>query len=158
MAKLNKKGISELVSVTLMIVLAIALAFLVFKWISGNVTESGEKGADRSIATDICREEVRIRVSNVQDNGEFYLITIENLKERILSNFLIRYEKDQNVEIKKSSQLISAFETGNVKVEKPSFTPDLVKVIPQITLEKPEIQANEKAWWLCSNQLVRYNL
>lgn len=158
MAKLNKKGISELVSVTLMIVLVIALAFLVFKWISGNVAESGQKSADRSIATDICREEVRMRVSNIQDNGEFYLITIENLKERTLSNFLIRYEKDQDVEIKKATQLISAFETGNIKAEKPSFTPDIVKVIPQITLEKPEIQANEKAWWLCSSQLMRYNL
>ena len=157
MAGINKKGISELVSVTLIIIVVIALAFFIFKWVSGNVAESGQKGADRAVAGDICREEVKMRVNNIQESGDFYIVTVENLRERVLSDFLIRYELGENIEIKKARQLIAGFETGNVKAEKPSFTPNIVKVIPQITLEKPEIQANEKAWWLCSNQLAQYS-
>ena len=158
MARMNKKGVSELISVVLLIVLAVTLSFFVFRWISGNVSEQGEKGADRATATDLCREEIRMRVNNVQDNGDFYIVTVENLRERVLSDFLVRYELGEEVEIKRARQFISGFETGNIKVEKPSFIPSLVKIIPQITLTKPEIQANDQAWWLCSNQLAQYEL
>src|SRR3989344_4273087 len=82
MARMNKKGVSELISVVLLIVLAVTLSFFVFRWISGNVSEQGEKGADRATATDLCREEIRMRVNNVQDNGDFYIVTVEKLKEQ----------------------------------------------------------------------------
>ena len=97
MARMNKKGVSELISVVLLIVLAVTLSFFVFRWISGNVSEQGEKGADRATATDLCREEIRMRVNNVQDNGDFYIVTVENLRERVLSDFLVRYELGEEI-------------------------------------------------------------
>ena len=64
---LNKRGISDLVVISLMIVFVIALGFLVFSFVSKTVGEESQKGADRANAQDICREEVRIRINDVKD-------------------------------------------------------------------------------------------
>ena len=154
----NKRGISQLIVVVLLVVFVIVLAFLIFKFSSESFIEESQKGADRTTAQNICREEVKIRVNDVKDSGDFFAIDVENLKERMLSDFLlIRYESGGNVEIKKARQVLSGYERVNVKAEKPSFDPKIVKVIPQIILED-ELQTAEQGWWLCSGQIAVYNL
>ncbi len=153
----NKKGISQMIVVVLLVVFVIVLGFLIFKFSSESFIEESQKGTDRTIAQDICREEVKIRVNDVKDSGDFFAIDVENLKERALSDFLIRYESEGNVEIKKARQVLSGYERVNVKAEKPSFNPKIVKVIPQIILED-ELQTAQQGWWLCSGQIAIYNL
>ncbi len=154
---IDKKGISQLIVVMLLVVFVIVVAFLIFKFSSESFIEESQKGTDRTIAQEICRDEVKIRVNEVKDSGDFFAIDVENLKERVLSDFLIRYEGGGNVEIKKARQVLSGYERVNVKVEKPSFNPEIVKVIPQIILEK-ELQTAQQGWWLCSGQIAIYNM
>ncbi|MBI2507334.1 hypothetical protein HYV89_00080 [Candidatus Woesearchaeota archaeon] len=153
----NKKGISQLIVVMLLVVFVIVVAFLIFKFSSEGFIEESQKGADRTTAQNICRDEVKIRVNDVKDSGDFFAIDVENLKERVLSDFLIRYEDGSNVEIKKARQVLSGYERINVKAEKPNFNPKIVKVIPQIILED-ELQTADQGWWLCSGQIAVYNL
>jgi len=155
---LNKRGISDLVVISLMIVFVIALGFLVFSFVSKTVGEESQKGADRANAQDICREEVRIRINDVKDFGGNFIINIENLKERSLSDFLVRYELGDQVEIKKARQFLGAYENANIPVEKSSFGPDTIKVIPQIVLVDDELQTSDQGWWLCSGQIAEWSL
>ena len=153
----DRKGISQLIVVMLITVFVIVVAFLIFKFSSESFIEESQKGTDRTTAQEICRDEVKIRVNDIKDDGGFIAIDIENLKERVLSDFLIRYERGGSVEIKKARQVLGGYERINMKSEKPSFNPNVVKVIPQIILEK-ELQTAERGWWLCSGQTAVYNL
>ena len=153
----TKKGISQLVVVSLLVVFVVVLAFLIFKFSSESFIEGSQKSADRSTAQDICRREVQIRVNDVQEIGDFFSVDVENMKERGLNDFLVRYERDDDIEIKKARQVLSGYERISVKVEKPGFSPKIVKVIPQIILEE-ELETNERGWWLCSGQMAIYNL
>ena len=153
----NKRGISELIVVILLIAFVVIIGYLIFRFSSGSFIEESQKSADRATAQDICRSEVKIRVNDVKDNGDFFSIDVENLKERTLNDFLIRYELNEEVEIKKASQVLSGYERVNVKAEKPSFNPNVVKVIPQIILED-ELENGERGWWLCSGQIAVYKL
>ena len=153
----DKKGISQMIVVVLLVVFVIVLGFLIFKFSSDSFIEESQKGTDRTIAQDICREEVKIRVNEMKDDGDFFIIDVENLEERVLSDFLIRYENDGNVEIKKARQVLSGYERVNIKAEKPGFNPKIVKIIPQIILED-ELQTAQQGWWLCSGQTAVYNL
>lgn len=156
--KMNKKGVSQVIVVSLMIVGVVALGFLVFKWISGTVQEGGQKGGDRALVEDLCREEVKIRVDKVEKEGEFLIINVENLKQRVLGDFLVRYEAGKEIEIQKARQVLGGYENANIKVKGAGFEPSLVKVIPQIILEKPELESMDKGWWLCSGQMAIYSL
>lgn len=153
----NKRGVSQLIVVILLIAFVVVVGFLIFKFSSESFVEGSQKSTDRATAQDICRSEVRIRVNDVKDGGDFFSIDVENLKERELNDFLIRYERGNEVEIKKSSQVLSGYERVNVKVEKPSFDPMIIKVIPQVILED-ELGSGERGWWLCSGQIAVYNL
>ena len=93
----------------------------------------------------------------MKDSGDFFTTEIENLKERELNDFLIRYEKDGEVEIKKARQVLGGYEKVSVKVEKPGFNPKIIKVIPQMVLEE-ELGSSEAGWWLCSEQMAVYTL
>lgn len=153
----NKRGISQLIVVVLLIVFVIVTGYLIFRFSTESFVEESQKSADRATAQDICRSKVKIRINEVKDNEDFFSIDVENLKEKTLNDFLIRYEMNQEVEIKKASQVLSGYERVNIKVEKPSFNPDVVKVIPQIILEE-ELENGERGWWLCSGQIAIYNL
>ncbi len=153
----NKRGISQLIVVVLLIVFVIVIGYFVFRFSTESFVEESQKSADRAIAQNVCRNEVKIRINEVKDSGDFFSIDVENLKEKTLNDFLVRYEMDQEVEIKKASQILSGYERVNIKVEKPSFNPDVVKVIPQIILEE-ELENGERGWWLCSGQIAIYNL
>lgn len=153
----NRRGISELITVSLMIVFVIVLGFLIYIFVSRTVGEENQKSADRASATDICREEVKIRINDVKDSGGNYIINIENLKQRNLNDFLIRYELGDEVEIKKARQFLGAYENANIPVEKAGFDPDTIKIIPQIVLEK-ELQTADQGWWLCSNQIAVWSM
>jgi len=155
---MNKKGVSQIIVVALMVVLTISLGFLVFKWMSGTVREGGQKGGDRAIAQDNCREEVKIRVNSAEKQGDFHIINVENLKQKLLSDFIIRYERGGELEVKKARQVLGRYQNTNIKVSSPSFVPSVVKVIPQIILEKPELKSMDKGWWLCSQQMATYTL
>lgn len=154
---IGKRGISELIVVVLIVAFVIVAGFLIFKFSSENFVEGSQKSADRSTAEDICRSEVKIRVVDVKDSGDFFVIEVENLKERGLNDFLVRYENGEDIEIKKARQVLSGYEKVNVKVEKSSFNPNVIKVIPQIILED-ELQSSDSGWWLCSGQMAVYNL
>ncbi|MBS3150770.1 hypothetical protein J4443_00100 [Candidatus Woesearchaeota archaeon] len=153
----GKRGISELIVVVLLIAFIVVVGTLIFMFASESFLEESQKSSDRSTAQDICRSEVKIRVGKIKDSEDFFAIEIENLKERTLNDFLVRYERDADVEIKKAAQVLNGYEKVNVKVEKPSFQPRLVKVIPQIILED-ELETGEMGWWLCSGQTAVYTL
>ena len=156
---MNKRGVSQTVMVVLMIVAVMGLGFLVFKWMSGSITEGGQKGGDRASAQDVCREGVKIRVNNVERQGDFFIINLENLESRMLSDFIVRYESGMDMEVKKARQVLGRYENANIKVAAPAeFEPSVVKVIPQIILEEPDLKSMEKGWWLCSNQMVVYTI
>ena len=156
--KMNKRGISQMVTISLMVVFVLVGGYIVFKFTSGTFVEEGQKGGDRAKASDVCREEVKIRVMSARKDGDFFLINVENLKQRILSDFLIRYELGGEVEIKRASQILRGYENTNLKVDAPLFVPSLVKVIPQITMEGRELESMDKGWWLCSKQMAVFDL
>jgi hypothetical protein len=153
---MNKKGVAQLVVVSMMIVFVVVLSFVIFSFATKTVGEGGQKSADRANAKDVCREEVKIRIGGVSDAGGNYIINIENLKQKTLSDFLIRYELGETVEIKKANQVLGGYEDTNVPVEKPSFSPEIVKVIPQVILEE-EIETANRGWWLCSGEIALWN-
>lgn len=155
---MNKKGINEMVVIPLMIILVVVLGFLIYKWMVGAVAEGGQKGGDRAIASDVCRDQVKVRVNKIEGSEGFFMVNLENLKKKTLSDFLVRYEKGKEVEIKRARQVLNGYENANIKVEKPTFNPEVIKVIPQIILEKPELKSMDKGWWLCSEQMAVYTL
>ncbi|MEK6856827.1 MAG: hypothetical protein AABX49_02310, partial [Nanoarchaeota archaeon] len=153
----NKKGISEMIVVVLLISFVIVVGFLIFKFSSESFIEESQKSTDRTTAEDVCRSEVKIRVNDIKDGGDFFTMEVENLKQRELNDFLVRYEKDDEIEIKKARQVLGEYEKVSVKVEKPSFSPKIIKVIPQVVLES-ELESGNPGWWLCSGQMAVYNL
>ena len=154
---INKRGLDQLVIVVSAILLLILVGFLIFKWTTGTLLEETQKSADRANAENICRSEVQIRINNIVDNGDNFAVNVENLKSRELNDFLIRFEAGNDIEIKKIGQRLGAYENTNVNVEKPVFTPERVKLIPQIVLNKDEIQSFDKGWWLCSGKIAVYD-
>ncbi len=153
----GKRGVSELIVVVLLISFVVVVSFLIFKFSSGGFIEESQKSTDRTTAQNTCRSKVEIRVDDVKDSGDFFTIDVENLKDRVLNDFLVRYEKDSEVEIKKARQVLGGYEKVSVKVEKPKFNPKVIKFIPQIVFED-ELESGNAGWWLCSEQMAVYNL
>ncbi|MBI2105537.1 hypothetical protein HYT56_01735 [Candidatus Woesearchaeota archaeon] len=158
--EIDKKGISSLIAVSLLIIFIIVVGFFIFNFASRSIGEESQKGADRANAQDICMEQVKIRINEVRDAGADYIINIENLKQRSLSDFLIRYEFEDEIEIKKARQFLGAYENANIPIEKPRFETSVIKIIPQIVLENElnELQTAGQGWWLCSEQIAIWSL
>jgi hypothetical protein len=151
----NKRGISNLVSTVLLVTSAIAIAILIFVWISHTTGEKTEKSSDIGAAEKICKD-IKIKIieasmSSLEQNTiEF---TVENQKNREITALRIRIESGDNVEVKKREGKIQNYETVS-----DTITTDIsliegetkIKIIPEITLESPEIESTEAGWWLCS--------
>ena len=122
--------------------------------------ESSEKGADKVTAQDVCNDNIKIMVNSVVDAGENSLdVYLENVRSFPISDFVIRLESDgDEVEVKKVPQVVGGYESVILNVKKPSFSVKTVKVIPRIVLAKPEITSMVEGWWLCSEQLAKYEL
>jgi len=50
------------------------------------------------------------------------------------------------------------YESIILNIQKPDFNPKVIKVIPRITISRPEIQSVDEGWWICSEQLAKYDI
>jgi len=159
---MNKKGVSQLIAGILLVVFVITISLIIFSFMFKTATQETSKSADKAFALDICRENVKIRVNNVNaEFGEDLKINLENLKERDITDFIIRLEKGNQVDItKKGGQILGGYEKIVLSGIENKFDTDLeiVKVIPQITLQRPELTSMSEGWWLCSDQMAVYKL
>ena len=154
---MNKRGISQLVATVLLAVFVIIIAIIIFSFISRTATQETEKSADRAMAQEICRDEVKIRVNNIGIEESKLKINVENLKGQDITDFIVRAEEGKNVDIKKIRYILGDYEEAILTVDTKS-TPSVVKVIPQITLKRPDITSMAEGWWLCSDQMVTYKM
>ena len=155
---MNKRGISQLIAGILLVVFIVTIAVIIFSFMSKTATQETTKSADKALAFDICRENVKIRVNSVVFEEDLK-INLENLREQDITDFVIRLEKGKQVDItKKGGQILGGYEEIILSGIENKFYPDLevVKVIPQITLQRPELTSMSEGWWLCSDQMAVY--
>jgi|SRR3989344_5735426 len=155
----DKRGEVDIIVIVLIIVFVIAMLVLVFTWIKKASTESSQKSADKVTAQDICNDKIRIKINNIIDKGDSYDISLENTQEFPIDDFVVRMEKDDNADVKKVKQIVGSYESVIMNVQKPQgFNPKTIKIIPRITLSKPDITSAEEGWWICSKQLAQYEM
>ena len=65
---------------------------------------------------------------------------------------------NNSADVRKVKQFLGSYESIVLNVKKPDFNPKVVKVIPRITISKPEIISVSEGWWVCSEQLVKYDI
>ncbi len=157
---MNKSGISQLIASILLVVFIITIAIIIFSFMSKTATQETTKSVDKALASDVCRENVKIRVNSV-DVGEDLKINLENLKGQDITDFIIRLEKENQVDItKKGGQILGGYEEIILSGIENKFDVglEIVKVIPQITLQRPELTSMSEGWWLCSDQMAVYKI
>src|SRR3989344_8191330 len=151
--RMKKKGISQLIATVLIIVFVIAIALTIFSFAKKTATGETTKSGDKAVAQDVCRDKVKIRINNVDTKSDStkLRIQVENLKKQTITDFVIRAESGSKVDISKVKQLLNGYEKAVLTVDE-KFATDTIKVIPQITLKRPEITSVAEGWWLCSDQ------
>ncbi len=157
METIKKRGMSSLVSTVLLVTSAIAIAILIFVWISHSIEEETEKSTDVGTTEQICKNiEIKIKEVSRTINPNTILVTVENLKNRKITALRIRLESANEVEMKKIEGEIEGYQSKTFEVTTTSIYlgKTKIKVIPEIILEKPEIKSAEVGWWLCSNKAV----
>ena len=149
---IKKRGMSNLVSSVLLITSAIAIAILIFVWISHSSQEETEKSTDISTAEEICKD-IEIRITEASWTGSAIKLGIENLENRKITSLRVRIEYEGEVEVKKIEGELNPYETIHREITpKDNAKSATVRVIPEITLQAPEIESAEAGWWLCSNK------
>ena len=154
----QKRGMSDLVSTVLLISAAIAIAILIFLWISHSSREETEKSADIGTAEQLCKDiEIKITEASITP-GNSISLGVENLQNRKITALRVRLENANNVEVKKVEGGVDEYETIHASLVPTKLIPPFnglkVKVIPEITLQSPDIKSAEAGWWLCSNKAV----
>ena len=152
-----KRGISSLLAGILLVSVVVVLGTTIFVFVSETGTGEAGKSGDKSFAQDICRENVKIRITNVELGNEIK-IHMENLRSQDISDFVVRLESGGEASVRKVKRLLGGYEIGIVSVSSEGFNPDKIKVIPQIVLSSPDIGTVNEGWWLCSDQLVIYEI
>ncbi len=152
----QKRGVSDLVSTVLLVSSAIAIAILIFLWISHSSREETQKSADIGTAEQVCKD-IEIKITEASLSGNSISLGVENLQNTKITALRVRLENANNVEVKKVEGGIDGYETIHefltpTKITVSSGTK--VKVIPEITLQSPDIKSAEAGWWLCSNKAV----
>lgn len=156
--KKDKKGDVNIVAVILAIVFVVATSSLIFTWIKKTATEGTEKSADKVVAQDVCNDKVKIGINNVVDKGSSLDVNLENLKSFPISDFVVRFESNGDAEVTKVKQILNSYESIVLNVKRPDFNPKIIKIIPRITISKPDIQSVDEGWWICSKQLAQYEI
>ena len=154
----KKKGEANIIVIVLAVVFIVATSSLVFTWVRKTTVEGSEKSADKVAAQDICNEKVKVKINNVVDNGNSYDVYLENVKTMPISDFIVRMEKDEDAEVKKVKQILGSYESIVLNVPKPEFIPQIIKIVPRITLAKPDLSSLNEGWWICSKQFAQYEL
>lgn len=153
----QKRGMSDLVSTVLLVSSAIAIAILIFLWISHSSKEETEKSADIGTAEQICKDiEIKITQASLS-SGNSISLGVENLQNTKITALRVRIENADNVEVKKVEGEISGYETIHTSLTPTKVTISSgtkIKVIPEITLQSPDIKSAEAGWWLCSDKAV----
>jgi len=156
---MKKRGISQLIATVLIIVFVVAIALTIFSFAKKTATGETTKSGDKAVAQDVCRDKVKIRINNVDTKSDStkLRIQVENLKKQTITDFVIRAESGSKVDISKVKQLLNGYEKAVLTVDE-KFATDTIKVIPQITLKRPEITSVAEGWWLCSDQMATYKI
>jgi len=156
---MKKRGISQLIATVLIIVFVVAIALTIFSFAKKTATGETTKSGDKAVAQDVCRDKVKIRINNVDTKSDStkLRIQVENLKKQTITDFVIRAESGSKVDISKVKQLLNGYEKAVLTVDE-KFATDTIKVIPQITLKRPEITSIAEGWWLCSDQMATYKI
>ena len=153
----QKRGISDLVSTILLVSSAIAIAILIFLWISHSSREETEKSADIGIAEQLCKD-IEIKITDASISVNSISLGVENLQNTKITALRVRLENANNVEVKKIEGGIDEYETIHEFLIPTKLTPPFnglkIKVIPEITLQSPDIKSAEAGWWLCSDKAV----
>ncbi len=153
----EKRGQVNIIAVVLAIVFVVAISSLIFTFMRKTGVEETEKSSDKVSAQNICNDEIEITVNNIIDLGGSLDIELENLGAFPITDFVVRLEMDDQADVKKVRQVVGSYESIIMNVKKPTdFNPQVVKVIPRITLSAPEIQSSQEGWWICSKQLAEY--
>jgi len=154
----NKKGDANIIAVVLAIVFVVSIASLTFTWIRNTTSEGTEKSSDKVAANDICNDQVGIRINNIIDRGDSLDVDLENVRDFPITDFIVRMEMDDLADVRKEKQIVGSYESIVLNVQKPDFNPKVIKVIPRITISKPDIQSIDEGWWICSEQLAKYDI
>jgi hypothetical protein len=150
----NKKGLSNLISMILLVSFAIVLGMIIIGWSSRLIERNIEKNEVR-IGTDLDCMNVDV---DVFDSSGTVFIKNNNLKEKKLSGFISRFDTETKiyVDYKNANDEIEAFgakqlETNTIKDRNGVVDPgdddskyeeeDLIsiEVIPQVSLENGEV-------------------
>jgi len=158
MNKKDKKGDVNIVAVIMAVVFTVAIASLIFTWVKHTATEGTEKSADKVSAQDVCNDKVGIRINNVVDKGNNLDVSLENIKGYPITDFIVRMELNEEADVRKVKQIVGSYESIILNIQKPDFNPKVIKVIPRITISRPDIQSVDEGWWICSEQLAKYDI
>ena len=153
-----KKGDVNIVAVIITVVFTVAIASLIFTWVRNTATEGTEKSADKVSAQDVCNDKVGIRINGVVNKGNSLDVSLENIKGYPITDFVVRMELNEEADVRKVKQILGSYESIILNVQKPDFNPKTIKIIPRITVFKPDIQSVSEGWWICSEQLAKYDI
>ncbi|HLC37759.1 MAG TPA: archaellin/type IV pilin N-terminal domain-containing protein [Candidatus Nanoarchaeia archaeon] len=148
MKKSEKRGISPLIATVLLIGFTIALAAIIFSWISSFTEERASKTAEIVKSEVGCATSIEVGVEKACVDSTGVHFTLENRKNNDISGFVVRLESttDPNVDVIEVDQRLGALEVTNVDVVPLSLSiPESALIVPKLSINGKVALCQEKA-------------
>ena len=148
MKKSRKRGISPLIATVLLIGFTIALASIIFSWVSSFTEERASKTAEIVKSEVSCATSIEIGIEKACVDSAGVHFTLENRKNNDISGFVVRLESatDPNVDVIEVDQRLGALEVTNVDVVPQNLgAPESALIVPKLSIGGKVALCQEKA-------------
>lgn len=148
MKKTKKRGISPLIATVLLIGFTIALASIIFSWISSFTEERAGKTAEIVKSEVSCATSIEIGVEKACIDSTGIHFTLENRKNNDIGGFVIRLEStiNPNVDVIEVDQMLGALEVTNVDIAPQNLgAPESALIVPELNIDGKVALCQEKA-------------
>ena len=156
---LGKKGLSDIVSAVLLILLVVSISILLFVWISKQSEKGMDKGETLSEKFDICRDFL-FEIGDYRcDGGVIYIEVVNNQKNDLHEAFGLRLiygdEIDESITSYDSIDLL-AYESKEIRIFKQQDEVGFFKNVDAVEFI-PKIFIDEKAFY-CEDNKIKVNV
>ena len=148
MKKSNKRGISPLIATVLLIGFTIALAAIIFSWISSFTEERAGKTAEIVKSEVSCATSIEVGVEKACVDSTGIHFIFENRENNDINGFVVRLEstKDSDVDVIEVDQKLGALEVINVDLVPQNLAiPESALIVPKLSIDGKVALCQEKA-------------
>ena len=146
MKKSNKRGISPLIATVLLIGFTIALAAIIFSWISSFTEERAGKTAEIVKSEVGCATSIEIGVEKACVDGTGIHFILENRENNDIEGFVVRLEQGDNADVIEVDQRLGALEVTNIDILPQNINiPESAVIVPKLKVDGKVALCQEKA-------------